>query len=186
MNAREFFARCPTPLVHATGSDLRAQVEIEPNPDRIDHVWITMDPGISSRVLVSINTSSLINRDAGFDSRIRVGKIRGTWDHLPHRGVSTCEEFDYRSIERSHNVFYEHFEREEMESLLLENSGLADLLEVWGAPYFRKIPGIHQIHSRRASCAVPEDLLGLDGALKFYFRAKQEFLLLLFKFCGQP
>lgn len=43
-----------------------------------------------------------------------------------------------------------------------------------------------KIHSRRASCAVPGDLRGRDGALRFYFESGQATELFLFKFCGQP
>jgi hypothetical protein len=59
------------------------------------------------------------------------------------------------------------------------------MIEVWGAPYYRDLPGIHQIHSRRASCGVGESREGIDGALRFYFREGNRSELLLFKFCGQ-
>jgi hypothetical protein len=37
----------------------------------------------------------------------------------------------------------------------------------------------------RASCSVPRDLQGRDGAIRFYYAdARAE--LLLFKYCGQP
>lgn len=186
MNPKTLFSRPTAPLLRVVGDELRARVEVADSDEKIDHVWITLDPGIGTRVLASVNTSSLKNRKAGFDDRIRVGKIRGSWNHLPRRGVTPCPEFDYDKLERENTVFFEHFSRAEMEVLLLETTTHADLLEVWGAPYFRKLPGLHQIHSRRASCAVPTDLKCRDGALKFYYRHDKTFLLLLFKFCGQP
>ena len=48
------------------------------------------------------------------------------------------------------------------------------------------VPGIHQLHSRRGSHAVPKDHLGRDGAVQFYFAESQRSELLLFKFAGQP
>jgi hypothetical protein len=44
---------------------------------------------------------------------------------------------------------------------------------------------LHQIHSRRASSAVPEDLRGRDGAVRFYFDEDQRSELALLKFSGQ-
>lgn len=177
----------PASFVHAAGGDLQARVEDHPNPGHIDHVWITMDAGGGPRVLVSINTSSRRNRDAGFDPRVRVGLVRGTWTHLPPRGIVPCPGLDYGKIEEETNVFFEHYERPTLEALLTESTHRAALLEVWGAPYRNKNRrGIHQIHSRRASCAVSEDWRGRDGALRFYFASDQTSLLVLLKFCGQP
>ena len=72
--------------------------------------------------------------------------------------------------------------------MLVEKAESAVRIEIWGELYARKKMGLHQIHSRRASCAVPEDKVGSDGALKFFFEADPDRFaeLLLFKFCGQP
>jgi hypothetical protein len=85
-------------------------------------------------------------------------------------------------------VIYETLERAEIEALLLDAAARCARVEAIGTPYHRRpIVGIHQIHSRRTSCAVPEDLPGRDGALHFYFDASdREALWLFFKFCGQP
>ena len=174
------------PLVRAAGDSLAAEIERDPHPDRIDHVWISMDIGLPDRVLVSVNTLSNRNRDAGFDPRVRTGIVRGTWDFLPPRGAEVWSRLDYADIEAETNVFFEHRDRGEMEALLFDRCARARLLEVWGAPYRSRHHGIHQIHSRRASCAVPEDIAGKDGALKFYFDRDSATELLLFKFCGQP
>jgi len=177
----------PATFVHAVGGDLQAQVEEHPNPDHIDHVWISMDAGQGPRVLVSVNTLSRRNRDAGFDARVRVGLVRGSWTHLPPRGFTAFPGLDYGRIEAETNVYFEHYERPTLETLLMESTRRAALLEVWGVPYRNKNKrGIHQIHSRRASCAVNEDLRGSDGALCFYFAQEQTSLLVMLKFCGQP
>ena len=58
-------------------------------------------------------------------------------------------------------------------------------IEAWGELYRAQHLGLHQIHSRRASCAVKTDLIGRDGAIRFYLRdGKAE--MFLFKYCGQP
>jgi len=175
------------PFVHAVGGDLQAQVEEHHDPAHIDHVWITMDAGSSRRLFVSVNTLSKRNRDAGFDSRVRAGILRGTWKNPPQRGAEACPGFDYAEFEGRANIYFEHYDRESLEELLVETTLRATLLEVWGTPYFRRYrPGIHQIHSRRPSCAVSEDFPNRDSALRFYFANDQTCALFLFKFCGQP
>jgi hypothetical protein len=85
-------------------------------------------------------------------------------------------------------VFYEHKTRVEAENLLLDLCQRADHLEAWGMPYHqRRSPGLHQIHSRRASCAVKEDHRGEDGGLKFYGKGADNiwWVMVLTKFCGQ-
>lgn len=172
------------PLVRAVGRILGANLEEHDNPDEVDHVLIRMDMG--GEIVVAVNTLSKRNRLAGFDSRVRVGMVKGTWDVLPVPGAEVCGRMDYADIESRDNVFYEHMERNGLEDLLMDCCARACLLEVWGAPYHQRRQGIHQIHSRRASCAVAEDITGRDGALKFYFEEGHATLMLLFKFCGQP
>lgn len=172
------------PLLWAAGRILDAEVEFHVNPDQVDHVWIRLDVG--RPILVAVNTLSRRNLVAGFDPRIRVGSVREVWSELPRAGFEPYESFDYGAIEAERNVFFEHYEREDLEALLLGLARDAALLEVWGAPYRQRHEGLHQIHSRRRSCAVAEDIVGRDGALKFYFAKENVSLLLLFKFCGQP
>lgn len=174
-------------FVQAVGGDLRARLEEHPNPDYVDHVWISMDVGDLDRLIVSVNTQSKRNMAAGFDARVRVGVLHGQWKHLPPRGIRRCPAFDYAEIEKSANIYFEHHTRAALEELLLDTSSRSILLEAWGSPYHHKgQAGIHQIHSRRASCAMPEDVFNRDGALQFYFLEDQKTELFLFKFCGQP
>jgi hypothetical protein len=134
----------------------------------------------------AVNTLSRLNRDAGFDSRVRTGIVRETYAELPARGVFPCDRFDYTEIEGKANVFYESHDRPEMEALLLSRADTAILVEAWGDIYTHNHVGVHQIHSRHASCAVAQNIVGRDGALKFYYEAEKASELLLFKFCGQP
>ena len=93
---------------------------------------------------------------------------------------------DYSSVEAEANIFYEYYEQKQMEVLFTEKTKDALLVEAWGDIYARHHFGIHQIHSRRTSCAVAEDVTGRDGAVKFYYAQENACELLLFKFCGQP
>lgn len=175
------------PFVRVVGGELQVRVEEHPNPDYVDHVWITMNAGAAGRPLISINTLSKRNRDAGYDPRVRLGIIRGEWEELPQRGLEASEPLEYANLEDAHSVFYEHYERRELEELLAATARRAALLVAWGAPYLnRDRLGIHQIHSRRASCAVTADIQGHDGALRFYFPKDKTTAMYLFKFCGQP
>jgi hypothetical protein len=169
------------PLVRAAGRILGAEVEKSANPDDVDHVWIRLD--IGGEITVAVNTLSKKNRMAGHDPRVRVGMVRGPREDPPKPGATACGRMDYGQIETRDNVFFEHYARAALELLLLDCCARALALEVWGAPHGGPREGIHQVHSRRSSCAVPEDIAGRDGALKFYFAGAT--LLLLFKFCGQ-
>lgn len=170
----------------AVGLPLYAEIEPDRNPLKVDHVWLMLDAGLEMSLKLAINTISIRNRDAGFDSRIRVGIHRETYAVLPQMGLYAHPGLDYAFYETTHNVFFEHYEHHAMENLLVDRIGSAILVEVWGELYSRHSVGIHQIHCRRASCAVPLDLVGNDGALKFYFAKDNLCETLLFKFCGQP
>lgn len=151
-----------------------------------DHVHLVVTPGEGVQVHVALNTLSRRNRDAGFEPRIRVGILRESYAELPASGVFDAGSLDYTSLEQQANIFYEYYGHEAMESLLIEKTGRAILAEIWGDIYARNHFGIHQIHSRRTSCAVPENIVGRDGALKLYYAEENTGELLLFKFCGQP
>ncbi len=174
------------PFIYAAGGDIEVRIEDHPDPERVDHVWISIDTGEFGRIRVAVNTDSRNSLMAGFDRRVRVGTLRGTWTELPPRLVQAHRGFDYTEIPDIENIAFEPTPRPLVESLLTRACYRASLLEVWGTPYERPRVGIHQIHSRRASRAVPVDLRGRDGALQFYFRDDHSTLLMLFKFDGQP
>jgi hypothetical protein len=185
----QLFRDLHTPLVHLVGDHLKGRVETRAGHlglnRELDHVWISMDPGLSVRVMISVNTFSIRNAAAGFDPVVRLGVMRGTWDSLPERGINECHRFSYEEISGIGEVDFLPMERVFLESMILDRVHQAILLEAWGTPYHREISGIHQIHSRRGSCAVPDSIEGRDGALRFYFREEQRMETLLFKFCGQ-
>ena len=186
----QLFRDLHTPLVHIVGDHIKARLEsrIEHLPPRhpIDHVWISLDPGLGTRVMISVNTFSSQNALAGFDPRVRVGVIHGTWEKFPERGINECHRFSYEELPEIGTLEFIPMERVFLESMILDRAHQAALLEAWGSPYRREeAPGIHQIHSRRGSCAVPESIEGRDGALRFYFHEEKRVETLLFKFCGQ-
>jgi len=168
------------------GKPLHAEVEYSSDPDRVDHVLLTFTINHNAEMIAALNTISRRNRDAGFDSRVRVGTVVSSWEQLPEPGIFECGHFDYAEIERHANVFFEHHDQPGTESLLRGKIARAICVEAWGDIYAHRRTGIHQIHSRRGSCAVPEDIVGRDGPLKLYYAAENVCELLLFKFCGQP
>jgi len=161
-------------------------VEYASTPDRIDHIWLTFTLDYSVEMRAALNTISRRNRELGFDPRIRLGVIKQVYEELPAHGIFECDGFDYATLEEHANIFYEYHNQKEMNVILLEKIARAILVEVWGDIYAHRHNGIHQIHSRRASCAVAEDIIGRDGALKLYYMDENASELLLFKFCGQP
>lgn len=174
----------PPRFVHVTGVPYQVELEQSENPDRRDHVWITLESPPYGRIRASINTLSRLNRDAGFEPRVRVGIIPSTWEEKPDPGLVEEQGQNYAFIEAAMPVHYEHYEHEDLAEMLMSKAKLAVRAEVWGDLYANRHLGIHQIHSRRASCAVAQDIKGRDGALKLYYPDNTAELF-LFKFCGQ-
>ncbi len=153
--------------------------------EKIDHVWIEIEAGADGRLSLSLSTCSRPSRLAGFDSRVRLGIVGSTWSELPAAGVSRAQHLDYAVLEAEHAIEYLAHDRIELEKILLEKAGRAVCAEAWGEFYIRGHVGVHQIHSRRGSFAVPKDYVGQDGALQLYYEGGGRELL-LFKFAGQP
>ena len=57
---------------HVVGTVAKAELEVASTPDRVDHVWITLDIPPCGSVLLSVNTLSRLNRREGFDPTVRV------------------------------------------------------------------------------------------------------------------
>lgn len=173
--------------VTVAGEIASAVVEQEEDERKIDHVWITVRAGEFGRVDISLSTASRQSRALGFDPRVRVGVVRDTWTELPLAGVRPVSTpFDYATLEREHAIDYIAHERSAVEQLLIDKARRAVFAEAWGEFYIRAHVGVHQIHSRRASNAVPRDVIGQDGAIRFYFREGHACEMLLFKYDGQP
>ncbi|MEO8440294.1 MAG: hypothetical protein ABI540_08745 [Spartobacteria bacterium] len=171
-------------FVVAAGEPTDFQVESALDPLRVDHVWVTIHAGCVGRLQVSINTYSLKHAAEGFDPRMRVGVICSPWTQLPASGVFPAVRLDYADLESEHRVIYRETERVALEDLLRDKTERAVCVEAWGFIYLRDQLGIHQVHSRRASCSVRTDRVGRDGALRFYF-ASHTADMILFKYCGQ-
>jgi hypothetical protein len=172
-------------FVRVAGEPTGFAIERERDPDRIDHLWISVRAGRFGVLRITINTSSLRNRDLGLDSRVFLGILESDWSQLPAADVVVSETLDYAAITASHAVRFHQYERSALESLIAEKIARALFVEGWGELYVRGHPGIHQVHSRRASHAFKTDHVGRDGAVQFYFddgHAEK----LLFKFFGQP
>ena len=172
--------------MHVAGEPIAFAAEIDAVVSNIDHFWITIGIGHSEPLRIALSTHSRQNAAEGFDPRIRVGIVTSSWMELPASGVQACRGLDYREIEATEPVTYIAYERPALETLLDEKAGHAIFIEAWGELYFRKERGIHQVHSRRASCSVLKDEIGRDGAIRFYFGGDATAEMLLFKYCGQP
>ncbi len=176
----------PPKFVHVTGVPYAAVREPANGTNIADHVWITLEAPPFGRLRAAVNTFSRINHVGGFDSRVRVGIVKSVWTEKPAPGLIEEPGQDYAKLEKLMKIAYEPFESDALADLLMERVKRAVRIEVWGDLYARDHLGIHQIHSRRASCAVLVDLQGRDGALKFYYAKENAAELFLFKFCGQP
>jgi hypothetical protein len=143
-----------------------------------------MDVGIGEPVRIALSTHSRHNAAAGFDARIRLGIVASPWSELPPAGVVKSAGLDYGTIEATSRVTYVEYERPALETLLSDKAKRAVLIEAWGELYVRTHVGIHQVHSMRASCSIARDLVGRDGAIRFFFPERNAELL-LFKYCGQ-
>jgi hypothetical protein len=174
----------PAKFVHLVGVPYTVQVEQAADPTRLDHVWLTLEVPPFGRLRVAINTLSRLNRDAGFDTSVRLGIVRSTYAEKPNTGLEEFPGFDYAKIEAKEKVAYETFERDPLAELLTAKAKTAIRAEVWGELYARDHIGLHQIHSRRASSAVALDVKNRDGALKLYYPDNTAELF-LFKFAGQ-
>jgi hypothetical protein len=174
-----------TPLARVAGQVAKFEIENSQREENIDHVYVTVDAGLQNPVILSLNTLSFRNRVAGHDPHIRLGTLRWRWSHLPARGLYPLEFFDYDTVELIENVEYRVLQRTAMEEYFALRCANCRRIEAWGVPYHRAQPGLHQIHSRRASASVTTDLRGHDGAVRFYFDEDQRVELALLKFAGQ-
>jgi len=173
-------------LVHVAGIPIAFAAEIDRVPANIDHFWITIGIGSGKSIRIALSTHSRQNAAAGFDPRMRVGISASTWQELPVAGLVRSPCLDYQALEAVSPVTYTEYERPALETLLTKKASRALFIEAWGELYIRNHIGIHQVHSMRASCSVPRDYLGRDGAIRFYFSDEARSELLLFKYCGQP
>jgi hypothetical protein len=171
--------------VHVAGVPIAFAAETDRVPGNIDHFWITIGMGRGEPIRIALSTHSRQNAAAGFDPRVRVGVVASAWRELPAPGLLACRGLDYREIEAGGSVTYIEYERPALEALLAEKTRRARFIEAWGELYVRNHLGIHQVHSRGASCSVPQDFKGRDGAIRFYFGDNATAELLLFKYCGQ-
>lgn len=171
-------------FVVAAGEPAGFEVETGRDPLKIDHVWITIRAGQVGRLRIAINTWSLKHAADGFDPRMRVAIFGELWTELAASGVFPTSGLNYADLERAHPVVYRETARPELEELLRVKTERALCIEVWGSFYVRDELGIHQVHSRRASCSVRTDHVGRDGAVRYYYPG-QTAEMILFKYCGQ-
>jgi hypothetical protein len=176
----------PPKYVHVTGVPYAVEREVAEDPQNSDHVWLTIEVPPFGRIRASVNTMSRLSREAGHDPRMRVGIVKTTYDEKPGPGLNEDRGQDYRKIEAAFPVTYEPYEPEALAELLVERGKKAVRVEVFGDLFATEHLGVRQIHCRRASSAVPQDIRNRDGALKLYYAEDNASELFLFKFDGQP
>jgi hypothetical protein len=171
-------------MVRVTGEPVAFAAEIDGIAANIDHFWITIRMGDLGPLRIALSTHSRQNAAAGFDPRLRVAVIPSTWEGLPAAGLVEFPGLDYARIEAETPTKFVEYERPALEVLLTEKTRRALFIEAWGELYVRTHLGLHQVHSRRASCSVLSDYVGRDGAIRFYYPDGTAEML-LFKYCGQ-
>jgi len=175
-------------LVWVCGKIISAQPERARDDARVDHFWIQLDCGLEESVQVSVNTLSARSAAVGVDSRLRLARLDLADDDPPQVGVGELDSCDYTDFESAGELDFGPCDREEVTRILVLSCRAASYLYAWGEPYRRAGPlGIHQIHSRRRSAAVENDVIGHDGGLRFYpsLNRSAKSTLVLFRFCGQ-
>ena len=126
-----------------------------------------------------------MNFKLGYDPRIRVAIVHSRWNQLPPLGIFPATGLDYAKIAIHDSGGFREYDRLPLERLIGGSFERATLVEAWGELYSRGHPGIHQVHSRRASAVIATDHIGRDGGVRFYY-GDMVADLLLFKFFGQP
>ncbi len=179
----ERIQQSPAKFVHVTGVPYSA--ELSPVPEQPEQVWITLEAPPYGRIRAVINTVSRLNSEAGASPHVRVGVQKDPWTEKPETGLVEVEGMNYSAVEAIAPLVYEELPQATLGEMLLTKAKAAVRVEVWGDLYARDHLGIRQIHSRRASTAVRDDLAGRDGALRLYYpdNISETFL---FKFHGQP
>lgn len=172
-------------MVHVAGAPIGYRIESNRDPERIDHLSITVRAGSAGVIEIALNTFSLRNVRRGRDPRIRLALIASTWSGLPASGIFASDGFDYAAVEGENKVTYREYERAALEAILIRKIDTALLVEGWGELFLRSHPGIHQVHYRRKISALPASQSNRHGAVRFYFKEKAATELMLLKFFGQ-
>jgi len=175
----------PPRFVHVTGVPYAVEREVNEDPQKVDHIWLTLEAPPYGRLRASLNTVSLRAVDEGLDGQVRVGIVKSTWTEKPPPSLVEDPGQDYAKIDAAFKVTYQAMDRDALAQMLLERAKRAVRAEVWGELHAKEYLGIRQIHGRRASNSVKEDLRNRDGALKLYYSEENAAELFLFKYAGQ-
>lgn len=170
--------------VHLVGIPYHVQIEPHPNALMVDHVWYDVEVPPCGRIRLTINTLSRLNQRAGFDPRMRLCILKSQYETRPEPLLEVAPPHDFREFDAGGETEYVVYDHDPLEDLLVAKGKRALRVEAWGELYIRNHLGVHQLHSRRASSAMPTDIIGRDGAIKLYYPDKTAEML-LFKFSGQ-
>ena len=180
----QIFASGKPIYAHVIGTLAKVDLEVASSPERVDHVWVTLDVPPCGTVLLSVNTLSRANLNAGFDPSVRVAIVKTSYAGTPEPFIEEAMGLDYATVEAQFHPRWTSYDHDALAHLLMQIARAALRIEAWGETYRAQHLGLHQIHSRRASCAVSTDVVGHDGAIRFYL-PDGDAELFLFKYCGQ-
>lgn len=175
----------PPKFVHVTGVPYSAELKPAEEGGASDQVWITMEAPPYGRVRAVINTVSRLNELAGLKSEVRLGLQTVPWEEKPETGLTEASTMSYSAVEATLPMEYQDYDSSALGEMLMARARSAVRMEVWGDLYASDHLGVRQIHSRRASPTVKEDIAGRDGALRLYYPDNRSEIF-LFKFHGQP
>ncbi len=175
----------PPKFVHVTGVPYVVEIAPAGEPEKAEHVWLTLEVPSLGRMRVVINTMSKLSESAGHNPKVRMGIFHSNWTEKPQTGLIECDGQDYKFVEGKNSLSFKEYDPGQLAEILAARAKSAIRAEVWGDLYARDHLGIRQVHCRRASKAVPDGCTGRDGALKLYYPQGNDAELFLFKFAGQ-
>ncbi len=171
-------------FVRVAGVPLRSEEESGPDPQKNDHLWLTVRAGEIGEIRIALTTWSVPSLAAGVDPRVQLAVVSTRWTALPPAGISPGGRVDYEAICRDTGFSFRPHDAASIVREIVGRFSRAIFAEAWGELYVREHVGIHQVHSRRSSLALPTNVLGRDGALRLYFDGGDAELVML-KFNGQ-
>src|SRR6187397_1155377 len=125
----------PAKFVHVIGVPYLVEQPPQDDAALVDPLWLTIEVPPYGRLRTVLNTTSRANRDAGFDGRVRLGIVAGTWTEKPAPALNEDRGQDYVKISAAFPVTFQEYERDELAALLTERAKKAVRAEIWGDLY---------------------------------------------------
>ena len=95
----QIFASGKPIYAHVIGTLAKVDLEVASSPERVDHVWVTLDVPPCGTVLLSVNTLSRANLNAGFDPSVRAAIVKTSYAGVPEPFIEEAMGLDYATVE---------------------------------------------------------------------------------------